>query len=179
MEHPSTQTPGAGSRHTGAGIDSRGGAPPVVLPDALDDDSVLALDSVEGRDLPAHRHDGPPMEPPRPVLALLGLAGLGMVIAPFVFVFLLISQPESPPGAVNISPAAQQPIRNAQGELLPVQPGEPEEGEALVNVPPSPTGEAQPDAVEAAPPSTPPVPTQQTLPDRARGEVPTTTPPAQ
>lgn len=179
MAHPGTQVPSAGSPHTAAGIDSRGGAPPVVMPDALDDDSVLALGSLEARDLPAQRHDGPPLDAPRPVLALLGLVGLGMVIAPFVFVFLLMSQPESPPGAVNISPAAQQPIRDAQGELLPVQPGEPEEGEALVNVPPSPTGEAQPDAVDAAPPRTPPVPTQQTLPDRARGEVPTTTPPAQ
>ena len=115
MEHPGTQTPGAGSRHTGAGIDSRGGAPPVVLPDALDDDSVLALDSVEGRDLPAHRHDGPPMEPPRPVLALLGLAGLGMVIAPFVFVFLLISQPDNGEQALKI---ADNLIRSGAIDIL-------------------------------------------------------------
>ena len=45
------------------------------------------------------------------------------------------SQPAAPPGAVNVSPAAEQPARDEEGNPLPVQPGEPEENQPVLNAP--------------------------------------------
>lgn len=180
MAQPGTHSPGPPTGPPHSGID-RGNLPPQVITDdsALDDDTAPPR-PVDARTQAMRQADGPPMEAPGPVVALIGLVGLGMVAGAFGFAFILMSQPEAPPGAINVSPAAQQPIRDQQGEPLPVQPGEPEEGEPLVNAPPSPTGEAPSAPVQAAPPSTPPGATDpQALPDAARSGAPTTTPPAQ
>lgn len=77
------------------------------------------------------------MEQPGPVLAVIAAAGLLTIGGAFFLSYLAATEPQQPPGAVNTSPAAQQPAKDETGEPLPVQPGEPEENEPILNAPPS------------------------------------------
>jgi hypothetical protein len=127
------------------------------------------------RVLPDMSVDEPPtpaMDQPGVILALIGAAGL-VVIAGAFFLGATVSlglQPEAPAGAVNISPGAQQPTRNAEGELLPVQPGEPEEKEPVINATP-PQHVAPPTDPAVSPTTAPP-----DMPDAAKRGEPTTHP---
>jgi hypothetical protein len=78
-----------------------------------------------------------PMEVPRPVLTLIAAAGLIGIAGMSYVGYVVSNMPPVPPGVVSASPAAQQPAKDEQGEPLPVQPGEPEENQPVVNAPPA------------------------------------------
>ena len=115
-----------------------------------------------------------PMEQPGPVLAVIGVVGLILIGGAFYLgaATALQQQPEAPAGAVNISPAAQQPTRNAEGEVLPVQPGEPEENQPIINAP-------DPGSPQALDPTIPTATAPAGLPEAAKGGEPGTTPAAE
>jgi hypothetical protein len=155
-----------------------GGVPPMGPPHARVDDGIATEPAPLARETPGAlgQVDGPPMDQPGPLLVLIGAVGLALVAAPFALGIMLQAQPEAPAGAVNVSPAAQQPIRNEEGEPLPIQPGEPAEDELILD---APTAAAQRQPVElAAPPTTPPAASldAETLPDAARSGEPSTRP---
>ena len=83
-----------------------------------------------------------PMEQPGPVFAVIGAAALVAIGAAFYVGYVAATEPAPPPGAVNVSPAAEQPAKDEEGELLPVQPGEPEENQPVVNAPPGSSAQA-------------------------------------
>jgi hypothetical protein len=86
------------------------------------------------------------MEQPGPVLAVIGAAGLLVIGGAFYLgaMAAMEQEPAAPPGAVNVSPAADQPVKDEEGEPLPVQPGEPEENQPVVNAPPAGSSAAAP-----------------------------------
>jgi hypothetical protein len=76
-----------------------------------------------------------PLEQPTPVLIVISAVALAAIGGAFYVSWVAAHEPSLPPGAVNVSPAAQQPAKDAQGNPLPVQPGEPEEGQPVANAP--------------------------------------------
>ena len=77
------------------------------------------------------------MEQPGPVLVVISAVALAAIGGAFYVSYVAATEPPVPPGVVNATPAAQQPAKDAQGNPLPVQPGEPEENQPLVNAPPA------------------------------------------
>jgi hypothetical protein len=112
--------------HPSSGVDRQGDAAPAPMPGMYESDPVhdtrleRAPPRAEAPAEHAHTADGSAMDQPGPVLAMIAAAGLLVVAGAFVFAVMLATQPEAPVGAVNVSPAAQQPIMNEEGELLPV-----------------------------------------------------------
>ena len=76
-----------------------------------------------------------PMQQPTPVLVAISAVALAAIGGAFYLGYVAQTTPAPPPGAVNVSPAAQQPAKDAEGDPLPVQPGEPEENQPVVNAP--------------------------------------------
>ena len=75
------------------------------------------------------------MEQPGPVLVVIGCAALVAIGGAFYVGAVAASMPPVPPGVVSATPAAQQPAKDAEGNRLPVQPGEPEENQPVANAP--------------------------------------------
>jgi hypothetical protein len=85
-----------------------------------------------------------PMEQPGPVLAVISVVALAAIGGALYVSWVAATEPPQPPGVVNASPAAQQPAKDAEGNPLPVQPGEPEENQPVVNAPPAGSGAQAP-----------------------------------
>ena len=78
-----------------------------------------------------------PMEQPTPVLIVISALALAAIGGALYVSYVAATEPAAPPGAVNVSPAAQQPAKDAQGNPLPVQPGERQENQPVVIAPPA------------------------------------------
>jgi hypothetical protein len=84
------------------------------------------------------------MDQPGPVLVVISAVALAAIGGAFYVSYVAATEPAPPPGAVGTTPAAQQPAKDAEGNLLPVQPGEPEENQPVVNAPPAGSRAAAP-----------------------------------
>jgi hypothetical protein len=76
------------------------------------------------------------MDQPGPVLIVISLIALAAIGGAFYVSYVAATEPPAPPGVVATTPATQQPVKDAEGNLLPVQPGEPQENQPVVNAPP-------------------------------------------
>jgi hypothetical protein len=84
------------------------------------------------------------MDQPGPVLVVISVVALAAIGGAFYISYVAATEPPAPPGVVGAAPAAQQPVKYAEGNLLPVQPGEPEENEPVLNAPPAGSGATAP-----------------------------------